>query len=206
MQTQRILVVDDEPVVTRSCRRILAEEGYDVDTVNSGRAGLDRALKRDFDLVMTDLRMPDLDGMDLVRSLAAGQPATAIIIITGYGSVNSAVEATKLGVSDYIEKPFTPDRVKNAVDEALSARRTTVEPEIRVDHEEAYLIRLILRHAGRDQAYGRRLLYEGRRELAGWALSPEARRAIVSRDVGWIERRCGGLEPDEREWLHKRPW
>jgi len=104
----RILVVDDEPVVNEGCRRVLAQEGHAVQTTESGREALTRAVAEDFDLVITDLKMPGLDGMDLVRALRHQRPATAIVIITGYGTVPSAVEAPRLGVSDYIEKPFTP--------------------------------------------------------------------------------------------------
>ena len=108
---RKILVVDDESIVTMSCQRILGEAGYEVNIAEGGREGMKQALLWDFDLVMTDLKMPDLDGMDLVRTLRNERPAMAIIIITGYGTVPSAVEATRLGVSDYVEKPFTPDQL-----------------------------------------------------------------------------------------------
>lgn len=118
----RILVVDDEPTVTKSCRRILAEKGYEVDTTGNAREGLDRAFARDFDVVMADLKLPDLDGMEVVRALRCERPDTAIVIITGYGTVFSRLEAAKLGVADYIEKPFTPERVRKAVSRALSSK------------------------------------------------------------------------------------
>ena len=102
----KILIVDDEPIVVRSCRRILSEAGYEVDTAATGRDGLNRALGENFDLVMADLRLPDLDGMELVRTLRSKRWTVAVVIITGYGSVPSAVEAMKLGVSEYIQKPF----------------------------------------------------------------------------------------------------
>ena len=74
---RRVLVVDDEPVVNESCRRVLTREGYEVDTAQSGREGLDRALAADFDLVITDLKMPDLDGMDAPTRPSSSSRATA---------------------------------------------------------------------------------------------------------------------------------
>ena len=129
---KRILVVDDEPVVTGSCRRALTSAGHQVEIAESGREGLNRALSQRFDVVVTDLRMPDLDGMDLVRSLRKNAPQTAIVIITGHGTIPSAVTATSLGVSEYIEKPFTPGEIVNAVNKALPprARDSGIEPGV----------------------------------------------------------------------------
>jgi len=199
VQALKVLVVDDEPTVIRSCRRILTEDGYRVDATESGQEGLNRSLAQDFNLVMADLRMPDLDGMELVRSLRSRRPQTAVIIITGYGTVPSAVEATKLGVSDYIEKPFTPERVREAVAQALepAGRRARVEIE-------ADLVREVLRLASRDDDFGRRLLMEGSLVLSGFALSGEAKAAIISGDVAWVEKRCGELSGEERDWLERR--
>ena len=196
---RRILVVDDEPVVTSSCRRILVTEGDDVRTTESGQEGLRQALSEHFDLVMTDLKMPDLDGMELVRTLRKNRPETAIVIITGYGSVPSAVQAIKLGVSDYIEKPFTPEEIIEAIDRAL---KTTKRPD--TAKIEADLVRRVLKLAGTDQDFGQRLLYEGSRVLSGFPLGPQAKAAIVSGDIIWIEKECGELTPTERDWLERR--
>lgn len=200
---QRILVVDDEPMVTRGCRRILAEAGYDVDTVASGQEGLSRAVAGDFDLVVADLRLPDLDGMELVRTLRATRPEIAVVIITGYGSVPSAVEAVKLGVADYVEKPFTPNEFTDAIGRALEPAER--EEEVRI---EASVVREVLKQAARDPDFGGRLLTEGSRALSalavGPALSSQAKAAIASGDIVWIEKRCGELSPEERNWLRRR--
>ena len=199
MTMPRVLVVDDEPVVTRSCQRILGEEGYQVATAQCGREGRDRILRERFDLVVTDLKMPDLDGMELVRTLRGGRPPTAVVVITGYGAIASAVEATKLGVADYVEKPFTPDQIVQAASRAL--RADEVGPEDTVDAEH---VRQVLRKVAEDQAFGERLLNEGSRVLSGYALSSEAKAAIVSGDLAWIEKACGELSSQEREWLQRR--
>ena len=196
---RRVLVVDDEAIVAESCRRVLAEQGYSVDTVLSGREGLNRAFSQNFDLVMTDLRMPDLDGMDLVRALRAKQPQTAVVIITAFGTVPSAVEATRLGVADYIEKPFTPDQLAEAVARALAPEEHETKVEI-----EAGAVKEVLRLAGRDPRFGARLLTEGSRSLSGFALSSEAKAAILSGDIVWIEKKCGELSSEERQWLQQR--
>jgi len=198
VQAAKVLVVDDEPVVTKGCRRILGDAGYEVDTAATGQEGLSRAVAGDFDLVMTDLRLPDLSGMELVRALRAKRPETAIVIITGYGSVSNAVEAIRLGVSDYIEKPFTPEQITEAVGRAVGAPR---------DHKariEADLVRQVLRRAGQDSTFGERLSTEGSRVLSGFALRCEAKAAIAGGDIAWIEKTVGELSPEERVWLRHR--
>ena len=198
---RKILVVDDDRVITRVCRRILTEAGRDVETTESGREGLRRALSKHFDLVVTDLKMPDLNGMELVRSLSQQRPETRVIIITGYGTIPTAVAATKLRVSDFIEKPFTPEEILGAVNEALPQK----QPDLVVN---ATTVKAVLRLASKDDRFGQRLLYEGgdilRDLISNSALGPEARAAIISGDIVWIEKHCGKLSGEEREWLERR--
>ena len=198
MVASKVLVVDDEPVVTDSCQRILSREGLHVDIAQSGREGLDRALGAHFDVVVTDLRMPDLDGMDLVRRLAAERPGTALVVITGYGAIPSAVEAMKLGVVDYIEKPFTPKQFADAVKRALPGQ---ADPDPEADSAP---LREALKKAATDRRFGDRLLAEGSRVLTGFPLSRDAKAAIASGDIAWIEKRCGDLSDEERAWLQRR--
>ena len=197
VMARKILVVDDEPVVAKSCRRILSEAGHEVQVAQSGREGLRQALCQHFDLVVTDLRMPDLDGMDLVQAVRRDRPRTAIIIITGYGTIPSAVAATRLGVADYVEKPFTPEEILEAVNKALPAGPPA--PELEADQ-----VRAVLAQAAGDPSFGARLLEEGTRVLSGYALGNEAKAAIVSGDIAWIEKQCGDLSPQERLWLEHR--
>ena len=196
---RRILIVDDEPVVTSSCRRILVAEGDQVETADSGQEGLNQALCKQFDVVMTDLKMPDMDGMELVRKLRCERPETAIVVITGYGSVPSAVEAIKLGVTDYIEKPFSPQEIIKAIDRAHTATKGPKPVKI-----EAGMVRQILKRASTDQDFAQQLLYEGSHVLSGFPLSSQAKAAIVSGDIVWVEKECGELTPTERDWLERR--
>jgi two-component system NtrC family sensor kinase len=115
----RILVMEDETGVAQALQIILTEEGYGVDLATTGQGALDSASRKDFDLLVADLRLPDMHGMDVIRRIKKSQPETEVIVITGYASVGSAVEAMKIGVAGYLPKPFTDDQFKSAVEEAL---------------------------------------------------------------------------------------
>jgi DNA-binding NtrC family response regulator len=121
MSKGKILVVDDEAIVRTSCSRTLSPEGYEVRLATNGAEGLKMASEERFDLVLTDLKMPDMDGIEVLRIIKEKWPETAVIIVTGYQTVDTAVKAIKLGAYDYIEKPFTPDALISAVTEALTS-------------------------------------------------------------------------------------
>ena len=122
MPDARILVVDDELIVCESCRRILEEEAYEVEVALSGQEAFDKMKENTFDIVITDLKMPTIDGMDVLRHVRKEYPDTIVIMITGFSTVETAVEAMKLGAFDYIPKPFTPDEVSIVVKKALEKR------------------------------------------------------------------------------------
>jgi len=123
MSKGRILVVDDEDIVRTSCTRTLSPEGYEVKLAKNGVDGLKMASEERFDLVLTDLKMPDMDGIEVLRIIKEKWPETAVIIVTGYQTVDTAVKAIKLGAYDYIEKPFTPDALISAVAEAMANKQ-----------------------------------------------------------------------------------
>ena len=123
----RILVIDDEPMVCKSCEKIF-EDNYDVTITMSGREGLDRLLQEDFDLVIVDLKMPDMDGMELVKIIKQKRPNTEVVIMTGYSTVETAVEGMKLGAAEFISKPFTPDEMLTAVEEVLKEKVRDIPP------------------------------------------------------------------------------
>jgi DNA-binding NtrC family response regulator len=123
MSTGKILVVDDEDIVRTSCSRTLSPEGYEIRLAKNGAEGLKMASEERFDLVLTDLKMPDMDGIEVLRIIKEQWPETAVIIVTGYQTVDTAVKAIKLGAYDYIEKPFTPDALITAVREALTNKQ-----------------------------------------------------------------------------------
>ncbi|MEK7729057.1 MAG: response regulator, partial [candidate division KSB1 bacterium] len=107
----RILAVDDEPVVLDSFRKILVVAGYAIDTVESGREALGLVQKHKYDFVFTDLKMPEMDGLDVVKGVKHFSPETDVIVITGYATIESAVNAMKFGAMDYVQKPFTEDEL-----------------------------------------------------------------------------------------------
>jgi DNA-binding NtrC family response regulator len=119
MNKKKILVIDDEEIVRTSCNRTLTPEGYEVRLARNGVEGLKILEGETFDLVLTDLKMPDVDGIEVLRKIKEGRPEIEVIIITGYQTVDTAVKAIKLGAFDYIEKPFTPDGLIAAVAKAL---------------------------------------------------------------------------------------
>ncbi|MCL5023744.1 MAG: response regulator [Nitrospirae bacterium] len=119
MSKPRILVIDDEEIVRISCRKCLAPEGYEVDLAGSGAEGMRVLAETPYDLVLTDLKMPDMDGMEFLMKIKEARPGTKVIMITGYSTVEHAEEAMLLGACNYVEKPFTPDTLIRAVREAL---------------------------------------------------------------------------------------
>ncbi len=127
MTTPRILVVDDEMIVCESCKRILEEDRYDVDTALSGMEAFEKMRENPFDIVITDLKMPGVDGMEVLRTFRKEYPDAIVIMITGFSTVETAVEAMKLGAFDYIPKPFTPDEVSIVVKKAIEKKSLMLE-------------------------------------------------------------------------------
>ncbi len=119
MSKGKILVIDDEDIVLRCCQRILTPEGYDVDISKNGMEGLKLLKDKAFDLVLVDIKMPEMDGMEVLKQIKKKWSDTQVIIITGYSTLESAIFAMKLGAYDYVEKPFTPDGLTSAVKKAF---------------------------------------------------------------------------------------
>lgn len=116
---KKVLVIDDEQIVRISCERTLAPEGYEVTSASSTNEGLELFEKNSFDLILLDIKMPDMDGIEALKKIKAAKPETNVIMITGYSTVDTAVKTLKLGAINYIEKPFTPDILLAAVKEVF---------------------------------------------------------------------------------------
>ncbi len=118
----RILLMEDESSVAQGLQMVLRQEGYGVDLAMTGQGALDTLSHKAFDLLVADLRLPDMDGMDVIKRVKDERPETEVIVITGYANVPSAVEAIQTGVVDYLPKPFTDDEFKTAVERALKVK------------------------------------------------------------------------------------
>ncbi|HOJ27510.1 MAG: sigma-54-dependent Fis family transcriptional regulator [Spirochaetes bacterium] len=117
----RILIVDDEDIVLKSCLRVLQKLDYEIDTAYSGQTALDNLEKKKYDIVVTDLMMPGMDGMQLLEEIKKRYPDVIVIIFTGYATVDTTRQALKAGAFDYIPKPFTPDELRNVIDNAVKS-------------------------------------------------------------------------------------
>ncbi len=122
-----ILVVDDKDSMRTMLSQTLVEDGYVVDTVEDGKKAVDMARLKNYDLVLTDLKMPNMDGLEVLSNLKDLDQDMAVIIMTAYGTVESAVSAMKQGAFDFITKPFDPDHLSMLIERALENRRLIAE-------------------------------------------------------------------------------
>ncbi len=146
MDKAKILVIDDDEVIREGLRRVLESRGYPVTTAPSGAQGLERLSQQDFSMVITDLKMPGMSGHEVLRQIGILHPGLPIIMITGYSTVETAVEAMKNGAADYIAKPFTPDTIFAKVSSTLERKPILVD--------ELYLQRELQENHGFDAFIG----------------------------------------------------
>ena len=123
----RILVIDDEPGIREGCRRVLGAQGFQVDVAEDGQTGLRKVQEGGLDLVLLDVMMPGVSGIDLIAPIHAHDPEIVCVIITGYGNVELAVEAIRQGAYDFINKPFTADDLVLRVKQGVERRRLSLE-------------------------------------------------------------------------------
>lgn len=115
----RLLIIEDDPVLRSGLEEVLKDEGYEINSAGDGRTGLKLFVEKKYDMVLTDLVMPDMNGMDVLKEIKKTNPKTHVIIITAFATVENAVEAIKLGASDYISKPFKIDEVQIKIKKIL---------------------------------------------------------------------------------------
>lgn len=128
MDKIRVLVIDDDKIILKTMNNILEEEGYIVNTADSGESGIKTAKEGVYDQIFLDLNIPDMNGLEILRELRKINSEIPITIITGYGTVDSAITAMKLNVSDYILKPLDPEQILQSIRKAL--KRRELEKEI----------------------------------------------------------------------------
>ena len=202
--TKRVLIVDDEPNLRRMLEVLLAREGYQVAGVDGGAAALAALAAQPADLVLTDLRMPGMDGMELLSKLREMGSMATVIVMTSYGSTEAALAAMKAGAYDYISKPFQPDEIVLTLRKAEERERLRRENEalrrtLRAEHGFGRIVHAsavmgeVLRTAEKVAAYKSTVLLTGEsgtgKELVARAIhlaSPRAERAFVAVNCGAI--------------------
>ena len=202
MGKQKVLVIDDEQIVLDSVKKILSKENYDVDTSIDSKTGLEMALQKDYDIVLTDIRMPKIGGMRILRDIRRNKPSVPVVIITGYASVQSAVQAMKLGATDYIEKPFTPEELADAVSAAIDASPDPSMMEQKIIHGEEVL--KVLERAARDGNFSESIYNKGADALEEYDLTGPEKLAILTADINWIEKHVGKLTEEQKRWPLQR--
>ena len=206
-----ILVMEDELSVAKGLEMILSEEGYTVDLADTGKLAMEAFRQKRFDLLVADLRLPDIDGMEVVKQVKEEKPETEVIVITGYGTTAKAVTAMKLGVHDFLPKPFSDDQIKAAIGEALKKHVAKPVKAVikKAETEEEKLIQKrevlrVLSRTAEDMAFWRDLMENGSLALADYELSSEAMAAIASGDLKWINENVGELTQKQLMFIYKR--
>jgi len=152
-----------------------------------------------------------MDGMQVIKQIKTEKPDTEVVVITGYGTAATAVEAMKLGARDFLPKPFTEDQIKSAIGEALSGRKEedklTEIPDDRL--AEGRLIQKreviqVLNRTAEDKAFWQDLMENGPLALDGYQLSSEAKAAVASGDLKWINENVGELTQKQLMYIYKR--
>ena len=204
-----VLLMEDEMNVAKGLEMVMREEGYEVDLADTGQGALDKFRASEFDLLVADLRLPDMDGMDVVQHVREKRPRTNVVIITGYPSVSSAVQAVRMGVSDYLRKPFTEDEFKTAVKSALKEKEKESMEELIVETQKERLIQKeevirVLERAYQNGEFWRELMEDGSEALKEYRLSRKAKAAILSGDLDWIRKNIGELTEEQLMFIYKR--
>ena len=206
-----ILVMEDDLNVAKGLEMVLNEEGYAVDLAATGALAMKAFRENRFDLLVADLRLPDIDGMEIIKQVKAKNPEIEVIVITGYGTSSQAVDAMKMGVHDFLPKPFTESQIKVAVGEALREQgQKTVKTVVnRPKTEEEKLIQKrevlsVLNRTSDDSDFWYDLMEKGSDALEGYRLSSESKAAIISGDLKWINENIGELTQKQLMFIYKR--
>jgi DNA-binding response OmpR family regulator len=206
-----ILIMEDDLNVAKGLKMILEEQGYDVELQGTGLGAMDAIGKYDYDLLMADLHLPDIDGMQVVKRAKETKPDTGVIVMTGYATSSLAVDAMKIGAHDFIAKPFTEEQIKASIREALdmNASKTSRAASPLLDSEnnksiEKKEVLSVLNRTSEDEDFWLHLMEEGTAALAEYRLTSEAKAAIASGDLQWINENIGELTQKQLMFIYKR--
>ncbi len=204
-----VLLVEDEQNVAKGLQLVLNDAGFDVDLALNGKRALDIFHGNGIDLVVSDLRLPDIDGLDVIREIKSSKPKTNVIIITGYPSLPSAIESGRLGVREYLRKPFTEDEFLGVVDKVIHEKDEVSFANFFERTKEGRLIQKrevikVLDRTAADESFWKEIIEAGSAALKPYALSNEAKAAIVSGDLQWINEHVGELTQKQLRFIYKR--
>lgn len=122
MNPLKVLVIDDEQVICDACRLVLSESGHNVSHCITGNDGLQEIKRNTYDLILLDMKLPDIDGSRILKFIQERSLSPCVIVMTGYSTLSNAVEAMKLGAADYLSKPFTEDELLATIDGVFARR------------------------------------------------------------------------------------
>ena len=212
----RILIMEDDLNIAKGLAMVLGDENYSVKVANDGQSALDAFKAEDFDLLIADIRLPDMNGMDVIKQVRRHTPETKIIVITGFVSTSVAVDAMNTGVTDFLPKPFSEKQIIKSVQKTLqSTLGKEGDAHVHSISETDRLIQKkevlqVLDRTNDDQLFCHDLLKKGTEVLAEYALSEEAKEAIATGDLDWINTNVGELTQKQLRYVFdcskKKDW
>lgn len=203
----RVLIMEDDKNIAKGLAMVLSDENYSVKVVNDGQSAIDAFKEEDFDLLIADIRLPDMNGMDVIKQVRKHTPNTKIIVITGYVSTSLAVDAMHTGVTDFLPKPFSENQILKSVHETLKAHAKgegdalvhSISATDNLIQKKEVLH--VLNRTNEDQLFCHDLSKKGVEALAEYALSDEAKEAIVRGDLDWINTHIGELTQKQLQYV-----
>ena len=202
MKETHILVMEDDASISAALDMILTEAGYDVDVAETGEAALELFEQKGFDLIIADLKLPGINGMEVIKQIKEKKPEMEVIVITGVGTQPIAEEALTLGAHDFLPKPFTDDQIKTAINEAL--KHHDAGPFHLFSLIQKREVLGVLSRAADDQKFWDDLMKLGSEALEKTQLISDAKAAIASGDLKWINENVGELNQKQLKFIYKR--
>jgi DNA-binding NtrC family response regulator len=206
-----ILIMEDDRNVARGLKLILDEDGFSVQIQETGAGALEAMGASGYDILMADIRLPDIDGLQVIRQVHQMRPDTGIIAMTGYATSELAVEAMKLGAHDFLAKPFTEEQIRQAVQGVLGQHHTR-EKQMKEAFQsmqqgvsiEKRVVMKVLSRTSEDSAFYSLLMERGAGALSEYALSTEAKAAIACGDLKWLNENVGELNQKQLRFVYSR--
>lgn len=207
-ETTRILVMEDDVNIAKGLATVLADEEYEVQVANDGQTALDAFKNQDFDLLIADIRLPDMNGLDVIKQVRRHTPDTKIIVITGFVSTSVAVDAMQSGVTDFLPKPFSENQILKSVRATLKTNENDGDIYVHSISETDKLIQKkevlqVLDRTNEDQLFCHDLKKKGAEALADYVLSDDAKEAIVNGDLDWINSNVGELTQKQLKYVYE---